>query len=86
MVTPQGGGVMITSGWSWDALTYGKDFNNSKVKTQNKTDFIVKWSGAFPGGPNDEYPYDLTYYEYGGLGFLPGFILDTHFRFEIYCI
>ena len=39
-------------------------------------------SGAFPGGPNDEYPYDLTYYEYGGLGFLPGFILDTHFRYN----
>jgi len=35
--------------------------------------------GAFPGGYNDLYPYDLSYNENGGLGFMDGFLLDSHF-------
>jgi len=35
--------------------------------------------GAFPGGYNDNYPYDLSYNELGGLGFMQNYLLDTHF-------
>ncbi|XP_057371027.1 cyanophycinase-like [Daphnia carinata] len=35
--------------------------------------------GAFSGGPNSNNPGDLSYDEHGGLGFLAGWVPDTHF-------
>lgn len=35
--------------------------------------------GAFSGGPNPDNPGSLCYDEHGGLGFLAGWLPDTHF-------
>lgn len=35
--------------------------------------------GAFSGGAKPIFANDLTYDEYGGLGFLAGWLPDTHF-------
>jgi cyanophycinase len=35
--------------------------------------------GAFSGGSNSSNPGSLSYNEHGGLGFLAGWIPDTHF-------
>ncbi len=36
--------------------------------------------GAYGGGPtNPDNPGTLSYDEHGALGFLPGWIIDTHF-------
>ena len=37
--------------------------------------------GAYPGGFDPRYPDDLSYDEFGGVGFISGMIPDTHFRF-----
>lgn len=35
--------------------------------------------GAYSGGPNTPNSNDLSYDEHGGLGFLQGWVLDSHF-------
>ncbi len=36
--------------------------------------------GAYPGGYDPQYPDDLSYDEFGGIGFISGMVIDTHFR------
>lgn len=35
--------------------------------------------GSHPGGEDPSNPSHMSYNEYGGIGLLPGYVIDTHF-------
>ncbi len=47
------------------------------ITSGDSWDALVR--GSFSGGSKPLFPNDLTYDEYGGLGFLSGWVPDTHF-------
>ena len=58
----------------------GTACQSSNVMVTSGLSYEALRYGAYPGGYNPDYPDDLSYDEYGGIGMVDGMVLDTHFR------
>ncbi|XP_046650060.1 cyanophycinase-like [Daphnia pulicaria] len=70
---------MLKAGATVGGTSAGAACLSNSVMITDGTSYDGLVYGAFSGGPNPDNPGSLCYDEHGGLGFLAGWLPDTHF-------
>ncbi|KAK4019862.1 hypothetical protein OUZ56_001866 [Daphnia magna] len=70
---------MVKAGATVGGTSAGAACLSNTVMITGGSSYDALIYGAFSGGPNSNNPGDLSYDEHGGLGFLAGWVPDTHF-------